>query len=350
MKKINNQRGVVSFFTVIFVTMLLLIMTTAFIRLMVNEQRQSTDNDLSNRAFYAAESGVNDAILQIKEALEAKKDLNLAIAGGCGGSDVPVKLSVEANISYTCQLISLRQTELTGSLKEGENLILDLTNQSATRQLEISWHLPSENGSPYGAISSLSAGQNLSSWGNSPAIVRLQAITFPDANINSTNLVNRISYAYPTVSGTTDGRGKSLSITKSKGPNSSTCYKGASTAEYVCRVKFTNLGTEPNKFLRIQMINNKAEYKASLLNEYGAKVDTDYKVATIDVTGKAGSDVFRRVRVTVPINFNSGATTGYASLASIPDQVLMVDTQICKSFDVDAKGTGVATAFGCNNE
>ena len=67
MKKLNNQQGVVSFFTVIFITLLLLILTTAYIRLMVNEQRQATDNDLSSRAFYAAESGVNDAILKIKK-------------------------------------------------------------------------------------------------------------------------------------------------------------------------------------------------------------------------------------------------------------------------------------------
>lgn len=133
MKRLDNQRGVVSFFTVIFVTMLLLIMTTAFIRLMINEQRQSTDNDLSNRAFYAAEAGVNDAILQIKEALEAP-NVNLALAsiikGQCGGStDVPKILSSssEADISYTCQFISLTSPSISGSAKEGDALIFDLT-------------------------------------------------------------------------------------------------------------------------------------------------------------------------------------------------------------------------------
>ncbi|MBP6041895.1 hypothetical protein KA529_02655 [Candidatus Saccharibacteria bacterium] len=349
MKKLNNQQGVVSFFTVIFITLLLLILTTAYIRLMVNEQRQATDNDLSSRAFYAAESGVNDAILKIKKELQSG-DLSNIDTDVCGPEKV-LSSEAEADISYTCQFISLDSTKLTGTLEKDQSLVLDLTGKTGedSQWLSVSWHTPRISGEPYrNLVPGLSAGQNRSDWSskNIPAIMRLQAITFPDTpTLQRSDITNRISFGYPTTSdwlGAGDF-GKLLSIDSKKGPSTPTCMRSSDLNDFTCKLTFTSLGGQPNKFLKLQALNNSTDYEVSLIKPYYYTVDIPNQVATIDVTGKAGNDVFRRVRVTVPINDKGGP----ADAAILPDQVLLVDKIICKDFEVSS---GIADKFGCNYE
>ena len=62
----HSQQGAIAMITVVFIAILLTIITTSFISITVNEQREATDDDLTTRAFYAAESGVQDAIVAIK--------------------------------------------------------------------------------------------------------------------------------------------------------------------------------------------------------------------------------------------------------------------------------------------
>ena len=61
MGKKDQQTGVVSIFAVIFSALIMSILTVSFIRLMVVDQKQASDNDLSQSAYDAALAGVEDA-------------------------------------------------------------------------------------------------------------------------------------------------------------------------------------------------------------------------------------------------------------------------------------------------
>lgn len=67
MKKVKTRRGITSFYIVIFVTTLLLIIAMGFLRIMVSESTRTTNNDLSNSAYDAALAGVEDAKIALIE-------------------------------------------------------------------------------------------------------------------------------------------------------------------------------------------------------------------------------------------------------------------------------------------
>ena len=351
-KKLNqDNQGVISFFTVIFLTTLLIIITTAFIRLMVSEQRQATDNDLSSRAFFAAESGVDDAIALLRDNIKAHSgtlDVSALDLDECG-SGPEFNLNTDSDISYTCRFISLDVTSLSGRLERGEIVNFDLVGVPDAVSARLKWHIPNEDQEGVNASRAVFNGQTwpgiganrpASEWttDNVPALMRLQTINYPSVGLNSASINNNISFAYPDNSGSPNGSGDVASTSK----RVTACTLLASTSSnYACQFTFLDIDgptNNQNKFLRLQALNNKTSYELQLLDGANNPVVVPNQ-AVIDVTGKAGN-VFRRIRVTVPVN------AGNAD--DIADHALLVDERICKNFEVFDSGGD--TTFACNNE
>lgn len=61
----SNQAGLVSFMVVTIIMIVLTLIVLAFARLVQREQVQTLDRQLNAQAFYAAESGINDAVREL---------------------------------------------------------------------------------------------------------------------------------------------------------------------------------------------------------------------------------------------------------------------------------------------
>src|SRR5207253_7727535 len=100
----QKEQGIVSLVTAIIVALFIMVITTSAVVLMVGELRQAIDSENSIRAYYAAESGAEDALLKIKSKI------NLINGGSSADhlydleqSCVSATLDAVLNLSYSCQ-------------------------------------------------------------------------------------------------------------------------------------------------------------------------------------------------------------------------------------------------------
>lgn len=99
----QNQEGVASLLITMFIMIVLGLIVLGFSQLTRRDQRQSLDRQLSTQAYYAAESGINDAIDELKKP-DSPYRTNPKVDCDPMGAYNNV-LDPVAGISYSCLLI-----------------------------------------------------------------------------------------------------------------------------------------------------------------------------------------------------------------------------------------------------
>lgn len=102
----NDQRGFVAITVALFIIALVTIITISFAYLIRKEQKEALDRQLSTQAYYAAESGVNDAVTALKAGTISDKISCSDMTG------LNPTVNAVANVKYTCVLISQEPTSL----------------------------------------------------------------------------------------------------------------------------------------------------------------------------------------------------------------------------------------------
>jgi hypothetical protein len=152
-KPTRDESGVAAIFVVITLMTVLGLISIAFSQLMNREVRQSLDRQLSLQAFYAAESGINDAN-------------NYLTAGGASFSGCATpgaganyfvnsgNVSGDSLSKYTCVTVDVAPKELDYNLKAGESISIKV-DLAALSKLHFGWENQSYAGTPQ-AMSSAS--------------------------------------------------------------------------------------------------------------------------------------------------------------------------------------------------
>lgn len=314
----TNQRGAVSMLTVIFLALLLTIITTSFVRLSVTEQRQSIDDDLTTRAFYAAESGVEDA----KRAIAEFQEGNITEAELYGNECRPAQgLSSDLDLAnlateYTCQLIDLSPADFQAALDEWQSVTIPLRGVDPFSQITIEWHI--YDGGPYSRRASSATNlPRVSAWGDAPAMLRAGFFSVPSAaGFNGSDVSLSTVFINPDSSGST--------VDPFSAANDGTVVNGGCTSspvegEYACSMTLSNFNSSRDNYLRLQSLYKGTNVRVTL----GGTLFDDVQ-AVIDVTGRAG-DVFRRVEARVSLINNE---------YPLPDIALWSNSEICKDFTV----------------
>ena len=371
-----SQQGIVSLMTVTLISILLTIITTGFLRIITRSQRAAIDKQLSAQAYYAAETGIEDAkqaiklqkngtaVTKIQNILNGQPD-TCAPATWAGGAPQADGVIGE-NTQYTCQLIDPSPTELEYDMGKDDTKLAIIRMPTTPagvkfRTIKVTWH--EYNGQ--NKLSPLSGGNikdlpTADAWPlNTLAMMRLEFMTVkPTTSAQSTDCSGtcisrdqfyrneRVYFVKPLHSASSD-----INMTlcrEIESPASDNCsldtqfddgVKYANCTANECsvtiRLKAPNgtttggttdydIGSDNISMLRIRSIYNKAHVKVEVFGDTAA---TDKKKivgsqTVIDVTGRA-DQVYKRVRVRVPPANNP-----------FPDYAVDVAEDLCKLFRV----------------
>ena len=330
-KTSNHQQGAVALITAMIVSVLLLITTAGMVAVTIKSTRQATDGAQSTKAYYAAESGVEEALLNLKRDAGYK--------GNCQGSSTSNKAAQTGD--STCIIVDRTSNQLFGSVMADESRQLDISMVDGVKTIQLDWGLAA--GYSGATIPNYGNGNypTKTSWpGGAPAVIELAIIAYPNSGTFGLDSIDyREVIASPRSNKTSDasyavGPRSIYDYSAGLGPLKQTFVGTCSmAAPYQCSVAVGNLPASQRYVLRLKARYNQANFRVTLKDSANNVMSVPDGAYHIDVTARAG-DTFRRVQSTfgeVPES-RSGL-----------DYVLYSDTTICKSFTVK----GAAVDYGC---
>ena len=365
----EQQRGAVSLFVVIFSALLLTVVTVSFMRVMMQEQRQSTDNDLSQSAYDSAQAGVEDAKRVVVACNQGnatactairQNNCNTVSAAGIttesGGANSETVLQTntaggrELNQAYTCVKIDTTSPDYLAELQEGQTLMIPLRAAGAVERIEIKWFKQEkDNVTPANASAALNTISTMAgtlpkkaSWpANGPALLNAQVIA-PNASFSVADLdaseVTQTVFLYPSRVGTNGIDLTGVRRDTPSEPRLTRCNPAQyQNGGYLCTMTLDLVRTIPPasrvSYLRINGIYQGSSLQVVLRDAGGQVVRFDGVQFTVDSTGRA-NDVFRRVESRLSV---AGGDFPY------PAGAVELSGSLCKDFFVSSDSAGGAT-------
>jgi len=348
----STERGMVS----ILVTMIMMIVITLIIigisQVTRSNRREQLDQQLSTQAYYAAESGLNQAVEFFAANPTAKiNTLNspggnctsFINSGGASGLGLPTNgnvLDSTTNISYTCLMVNSTPATLQKApLTQDSNTIWHVQESTgaAFTELRFQW---SPNGDslftgPTNTCLSTSATvfPAYANWKCAFGILRVDLVS-TSGTVAGTTLENvaKTLYLVPTftASGVTTGTVQAVS---SPATNAGQVVYVKCTST-LCDVRLSPWAGSGDYYARLSVIYQDSDtVTLSGANASGSAKFSSGQ-AVIDVTGKA-QDQLRRLQARIPLNVST-TPAPYFALQSTYD--------LCKELNVAA---GLNSLDGC---
>ena len=99
-KFIDNQKGYIVSIVTIFVLIIMLSVAVSMSFLITNRQKNTTSTILSSQAYYASESGIEDALLRLKKTPQlSSSNFNLNVNNVTAVVDIPAVVGGSRNIT-----------------------------------------------------------------------------------------------------------------------------------------------------------------------------------------------------------------------------------------------------------
>lgn len=342
----SDQSGLASIAIIMIIIIILTTIVIGFAQVIRREQRRSLDRQLSSQAYYAAESGVNDAVKAIKGGFSEVKSDCAPYSSTDASKPPELKgnsnlLTADRNVQYSCLLIDPSPESLVF-----DNVKVDRSNvfpiETSTNvvpdSIYISWQ---DKDDPNGA-SFRAPGDNYfptqAAWlagGPSTGILRVDIVPVAASNTRDSLIAaSRTFFLYPNSNGTRYSISENLLP-----PAMSPSFGGTQSGEIVRgHCKNDNL---PNKcVVRIQGINSaesyvrvRSIYRPTTIEVIATDSSNNfYKLINaqtmVDSTGKV-ANVSRRIQVRVPV----------LEEISLPEQVLGSMNTLCKKFTIIPQST-----------
>jgi Tfp pilus assembly protein PilX len=363
--KINeNQSGIASILVTMIMMVVLTLIVLGFATISRREETNSLNIQLSGQAFYAAETGVNDAQQAITQELSSSGTGIIANKSTCGNDpaysslDGLNNIDPNLNVSYSCLLINANPTTLnydpinstpnSNTLSSATIIPINSGNGTNIQSLKLHWYAPAEDSAKgpalydsYQADCPSTGSNNLLSastpggWTCGYGMLRVEIVptaVTPTSELDPTDLLNHemTFYLNPVFSLTPQ---PATQVQYTACPQQPATSAGSQCGAIIqdqcvdndvnetgtyCEATITGLN-DTNYTLRIQSLYNPSALKITSGNG-GSLTGAQ---ALVDSTGDAAG-VRKRIQVT--FSLTSSATT------DVPDEAIEAGGDICKQF------------------
>lgn len=386
----SRQSGAVSLFVVLFATLLITVVTVSFLRLMIKDQSQATNADLSQSAYDSSLAGVEDAkraLLNFQEQCKTQgaaacnllaAQINAAacndalrIDGVVADPDGEISIQQTSNgtrdakldQAYTCVKIALDTDDYLGTLSAYQSRIIPLsTGGAAFDSATIEWYsvddISTSQTTKAVNLEAVSTAQSLyqtTAWPSGrPPVMRAQLIQTGGTGFTLEQFNNNVDsngtiksnantlFLYPTSLVTASSRSfttydpRQTAKKAEDAPLPVQCTATLVGGGYACKVRLEipapTEGTERTTYLRVTPFYQSTHFRVTLSSGTGGVAFRGVQ-PEIDSTGRA-NDLFRRVKTRVEL---SDANYPY------PDAAIDTTGNLCKDFSVTKRDTDFPT-------
>lgn len=333
--KYQSKSGAVSMITVMLMSIVLLVLVIGLVQIMTNEQRQSSDNELTNRAFYTAEAGLESARQYIAQ-LSAPEVKSLAATklaeADCLSSSETGSLNggVDAVLidddNYRAEVICQKIAGVDGGTyivgpEMGVNSPRQYNLGTNKERLRVQWAEKSDNSSVVFRDNSNRDKLPSSHDWDSVAMLRLQFFSF-GSGLNRDDLLSKTREIFVVPANGTGTHNISNTNQLAYGD----CTNLVNIGQKMCSIDITGLSnsTSVTDYVKISYLYETATTNLTPLYAGGGVDNQLVSQLRVDTTGKVG-DIYRRVQANVDVDSTlSDYLPGYTLLGN----------QICKSFRV----------------
>ena len=327
----RNQRGMASIVITMVTMVVISLIVIGFATISRREQRESLDQLQSSQAFYAAESGIEDARSVIETAVKtgqpvvAKDSCTTNNSGGVYPTGGQTVVDTTYNVSYTCLRVNPSPTSLLFDGAGNNSLVVPITTANPITSVRVTWkptNIPwgTPADCPNGTSNIFSTQTN---WACGYGLLRADLVPTDGALSRAGLGANQVSGMFvPTrVAGT--GQLDHAGSTGHTNVVAANCTTGSYS---LCSATFTNIPGGPRSMtLRLSSMYRSSNITVEALNGTNPQGITGVQ-AIVDSTGKA-TDVLRRIQVRLPVVQTGGLVPGYA---------ISSNGAICKRFSISA--------------
>lgn len=321
----SAEQGMVAIMTTMVLIIVISLIVLGFAQLSRRNQREALDRQLSTQAFYAAETGVNDARKRIDDALASGASIpekDTCTGSGPAGFYASLNPDIDSdkNVRYTCLLVDPAPSMLRYSDIGTNSTVVPLISSSgdAISRVALSWQAKVDGdpltGCPVKTDQVFSPTGN---WQCGYGVLRFDLVpTAGNKNIASLQNETMTTFAVPFASG------GATRVSYAAGGASSNVRTGVRCTGDRCSLEVTGLN-QNNYHMRISSLYRNVALQITAYNESGSALGLKDVQAVIDVTGKA-QDVLRRIQVHVPLRGSSRNL--------LADYALQTTDSVCKRF------------------
>ena len=340
----EDESGIVALFVTLIIIIILSIIVIGFSQVARTEEANALNRQLSSEAFYAAESGVNDAYSQIVNSMDTPPFTIQSATANCvtGNPYVSTPLLDPAGTTpkYTCLLVDPDPPDITVTPGAGQPVIEPLNFSSDPTTVTLIWKNQSP---PYTADNSTcnefqAFTDNYpkfpptGSWdAQCPSVIRVDFVPITGSYQESTlATAQRTFYLYPQAPAS-HGSSNTGSYSGFGAINNGQIIPVACNENVSCTFNINNLPATPNYYVRLQYVYGGPPAYTLCGNACDGSVTFTGDAAQIDSTGEA-QGVLRRIQVDVSLT-SSGSST--FNIVTPPSYAIETSSSLCKSLDLD---------------